>query len=140
MGWVCVTVILSIETLLALRDSLFRRHATDLWFVSEVCRIKGTNGSLWKFTVHIYVHSYACVCVCVHVGPTWTLQETISIAKSSNGSDIPESCCRCWEWKLQDKERVSPHKGAYLCSPHRLDDTETHIPSKLIANTTYYLD
>lgn len=29
----------------------------------------------------------------------------------------------------------SPHKGAYLRSPHCLDDTETHNPSKLTANT-----
>lgn len=36
---------------------------------------------------------------------------------------------------LQDRERFSPHKGAYLCSPHCLDDTETNKPSKLIANT-----
>ena len=62
------------------------------------------------------------------------LQETISIAeRRNNRRDIPYSCCWCWEGILQDEEGFSPHKGAYLRSPHCLDDTETHNPSKLIA-------
>lgn len=36
---------------------------------------------------------------------------------------------------VQAREGFSPHKGAYLSSPHCLDDTETHNPSKLMANT-----
>lgn len=62
------------------------------------------------------------------------LQETMSIAKRRNSRDIPYSCCWCWEGILQGGEGFSPHKGAYLRSPHGLDDTETHNPSKLIAN------
>lgn len=39
------------------------------------------------------------------------------------------------EGRLQAGEGLSPHKGTYLHSPHSLNDTETHNPSKSIGDT-----
>lgn len=130
-----------------------RFHTTTLWLISESCRAReNTHPPHCKGQSLMEVHRLAwrlltsgkkCVHVCMNAflcayvlaGPTWMLQQTMSIAKRRNSRDIPYSCCWCWVGILQDREGFSPHRGAYLRSPHCLDDTERHNPSKLIANT-----
>lgn len=96
----------------------------------------------------------SCVCLPVYrtsvgtclyewSGPTWMLQETMSAVRKRNSPDIPYSCWWCWrrgDCRMEGGVGgISPHKGAYLHSPHSLNDTETHNPSKFIGNTLTWL-
>ena len=79
-----------------------------------------------------------CVCVCVCVcsqDPPGRCSRQWALPKGGTAVTSLTPAVGAGRGYCRTGTGFSPHKGAYLRSPRCLDDTETHNPSKLIANT-----